>query len=256
MIFPKLFRGDAVCSMHLLGGNSVDLLIADLPYGMLNNGNPSASWDKCLDPAILWPEMLRVCKPTAPIILFGTGLFAAQLIMQQPKLYRYDLVWEKCGRCTGFLNAKRQPLRSHEQLLVFYREQPTYNPQMVKCDPSERTHSRGTLLRKPTNRCYGNFEATPSEVTDYKYPQSVIRIPKEHKEFYHPTQKPVALLEWLIKTYSNAGDTVLDPTMGSGSTMVATMNTGRSGIGIEIDEHYYDVARERCLQVFNSQPAV
>ena len=236
-----LYQGDCLDVLPTLADGSISACIADLPYGCLNKGNKHAQWDKEIDLDALWAQLLRVCKPNAAIVLFGQGLFSAKLMMSQPKLYRYDLIWRKGGRCSGFLNAKRQFLREHEQVLVFYRVQPSYNPQMVKCEPHKRNHSRGTQ-GKITNRCYGNFGKAEDMISDVKYPKSVLDFQREHKSFYHPTQKPVALLEYLISTYTNEGDAVLDCTMGSGSTLVACANTGRKGVGIELMEEYYNIA--------------
>lgn len=248
----ELCHGDCLDIMPTLADTSVDMVLADLPYGCLNKGNKHAQWDKEIDLNALWAQLLRVAKPNAAIVMFGQGLFSAKLIISQTKLYRYDLIWQKGGRCSGFLNAKRQPLREHEQILIFYDKLPTYNPQMTKCEPHQRNHSRGRQLSMQTNRCYGTFGKADDFISDSKYPKSVLRINREHKDFYHPTQKPVSLLEWLIKTYSNEGDTVLDMTMGSGSTMVACANTGRKGIGIELMQEYYDIAVKRVEGVNNS----
>jgi DNA modification methylase len=138
---------------------------------------------------------------------------------------------------------------------VFYKTLPTYNPQMSKCEPHERNHSRGNLSKKPTNRCYGDFKGAQSLITDEKYPTSIITVPKKHKngEWYHPTEKPVPLLEYLIRTYSNEKDTVLDATMGSGSTMVACVNTLRGGIGIELEEQYFSIAQKRVNEAIRDK---
>lgn len=242
-----LMRGDCLSRMKEIQDDSISACITDLPYSCLNKSNPSAQWDKEIDMPKMWEQVWRVLKPNGACILFGQGLFSAKLMLSQPKLYRYDLIWQKGGRCSGFLNAKKQPLREHEQILVFYRSQPTYNPQMIKCEPHQRNHSRGKN-ENPTNRCYGDFGKADDFISDEKYPKSVLNFQREHKNFYHPTCKPVALLEWLIKTYSNEGDTILDFTMGSGSTMVACANTNRKGIGIELMEEYYDIAVKRVKE--------
>jgi site-specific DNA-methyltransferase (adenine-specific)/modification methylase len=176
-------------------------------------------------------------------------MFTARLMMSNPKMWRYNLIWDKVGK-TGFLNANRMPLRQHEDICVFYDRQPTYHPQMVKCEPHKRNHSRGNNHAPCKNSCYGSFVETPTIITDEKFPGSIITIPKEHKNgsFYHPTQKSVALLEYLIRTYSNEGDTVLDATMGSGSTMVACVNTLRRGIGIELNDEYFAIAEKRVRE--------
>ena len=240
-----LYHGDCLDVLPTLAGGSISVCIADLPYGCLNKSNKHAQWDKEIDLDALWAQLLRVCKPNAAIVLFGQGLFSAKLIMSQPKLYRYSLVWDKINRPTGFLDARRKPLKIHEDILVFYRSLPTYNPQMTVGD---KVHSRGKCgngLGGGKNRCYGDFKQTEAVLTNEKYPNTICRFAKEHRNFNHPTQKPVALLEYLIRTYTNEGDVVLDCTMGSGSTLVACANTGRKGVGIELMEEYYNIAVKR-----------
>lgn len=244
-----LHNGDCLEVMPTLADGSVDMVCTDLPYAVLNKSNPSAKWDKEIDMDRMWEQVWRVLKPNGACILFGQGLFSAKLMMSQPKLYRYSLVWNKVLK-SGFLNANRMPLRQHEDILVFYRSLPTYNPQMTKCQPHQRNHSKGNMLQQQTNSCYGDFVGTPTIISDEKYPTSIVSIPKSHVngEFYHPTCKPVALMEYLIKTYSNEGDTILDFTMGSGSTMVACVNTNCKGIGIELMEEYYNIAVKRVQE--------
>lgn len=240
-----LYHGDCLDVLPTLADGSISACITDLPYGCLNKGNKHAQWDKEIDFDALWAQLLRVCKPNAAIVLFGQGLFSAKLMMSQPKLYRYSLVWDKINRPTGFLDARRKPLKIHEDILVFYRSLPTYNPQMTVGD---KVHSRGKCgngLGGGKNRCYGDFKQTEAVLTNEKYPNTICRFAKEHRNFNHPTQKPVALLEYLIRTYSNEGDAVLDCTMGSGSTLVACANTGRKGVGIELMEEYYNIAVKR-----------
>lgn len=242
-----LTQGDCLQVMPTLPEKSVDLVLADLPYGCLNKGNKHAKWDKEIDLDALWAELLRVAKPNAAIVLFGQGLFSAKLMMSQPKLYRYSLVWDKC-RATGFLNANKMPLRYHEDILVFYRKLPTYNPQMEDLNGRERNHPQGYGEHREYNRCYGGIKRISPQIYDKKHPRSIIKIPRGHgakADSYHPTQKPVPLLEYLIRSYSNEGDCVLDCTMGSGSTMVACANTKRKGIGIELMEEYYNIAVKR-----------
>ena len=192
--------------------------------------------------------METYAKPNAAVVLFGQGLFSAKLMMSQPKMYRYSLVWDK-GRTTGFLNANRAPLRKHEDILVFYGQQPTYNPQKKIVEPHLRTHSRGAKSTPKSNSCYGSLSQTAQDGTSCeKYPTSILQFPKKHKDWCHPTEKDVPLFEYLIRTYTNEGDTVLDCTMGSGSTMVACVNTGRKGIGIELTEEYFGIAVRRVRE--------
>jgi len=214
--------------------------------GVLNKGNSSAKWDSVIPFDRLWENYERVIKDNGIVVLFGQGMFTADLLMSNKKLWRYNLVWDKVAK-TGFLNSKRMQLRQHEDICIFYKSLPTYNPQMVKCEPHKRNHSKGNMLNPQKNSCYGSFVETPTIVSDEKFPTSIISIPKEHEtgKFHHPTQKPVLLLEYLIKTYTNEGDTVLDNTMGSGTTGVACKNLNRSFIGIEMDDKYFEIAKER-----------
>lgn len=242
----NLMLGDCLHIMQTIPDRSVDMVLCDLPYGVLNKGNVNAQWDKPLPMDALWTNWERVCKENAAIVLFGQGMFTADLMKSNPVWWRYNLVWKKGNRPTGFLDANRKPLRNHEDIIVFYQTQPTYHPQFTL---GELAHSRGNAgnskNKNTRNGCYGGFSATPTKLTREKYPISVIDIPKEHPQQWHPTQKPVALLEWLIRTYTDEGDTVLDNCMGSGSTGVACINTGRDFVGIEINEEYFAIARRR-----------
>lgn len=242
-----LLRGDCLELLKGISDSSVDCVVTDPPYSVLNKSNPHATWDRPFDMDAWWCEIWRVCKRNAAVVSFGQGVFSAKLILSQEKNYRYSLVWDKC-RATGFLNANKMPLRYHEDILVFYRALPTYNPQMEDLNGRERNHPQGYGEHREYNRCYGNIKRITPQIYDKKHPRSIITIAKEHgrkEHALHPTQKPIALMEYLIKTYTNEGDTVLDPFMGSGSTMVACANTGRRGIGIELMQEYYDIAVKR-----------
>lgn len=241
----ELWHGDCLEEMKKIADKSVDCVICDLPYEVLNKGNKNAQWDKMLPMDKLWEQYNRVIKDKGAIILFGQGMFTAQLMFSNPKMWRYNLIWDKVFK-TGFLNANRMPLRRHEDICVFYNKLPTYNPQMTKCEPHKRNHSKGNM-QKPQNNCYGSYVETPTIISDEKFPTSIIEISKEHcvGKFYHPTQKPVALIEWLIKTYTNEGDVILDNTAGSMTTAIAAINTDRRCICIEKDDHYFEVGSER-----------
>lgn len=239
----RIYNEDCLEGMKRIPDGSVDCIICDLPYGVLNKRNNGAKWDNVIPINHLWEQYKRIIKDNGAIVLFGQGMFSANLMMSNPKMWRYNLVWHKNGRCTGFLNAKRAPLREHEDICVFYKKQPVYNPQMVKCEPHQRNHSRGKGSK--TNHCYGEIKYTQQIITDFKYPRSVISIKKEHDIFFHPTQKPVALIEYLIKTYSNEGETILDNCMGSGTTAIACMNTNRNFIGFELNKEFYDISLKR-----------
>lgn len=237
----RLVNGDCLEILPGLADGSVDMVLADLPYACLNKSNRHAQWDREISMDALWPELLRVCRENAAIVLFGQGLFSARLMMSRPSLYRYSLVWDKV-RTTGFLNANRAPLRRHEDILVFYRRQPVYNPQKRIVEPHLRTHSRGARETPKSNSCYGNMRQLAQDGTSCeKFPTSILRFQKKHKDWCHPTEKDVPLLEYLIRTYTNEGDCVLDCAAGSFSTMVACVNTGRRGVGIELMPEYYEI---------------
>lgn len=246
-----LYNGDCLEEMRRIPDGSVDMILDDLPYATLNRKSEAGQWDTLIPFEPMWEQFLRVTKEDAAIILFAQGMFTAQLMMSRPKLYRYSMVWDKC-RSTGFLNASKMPLRRHEDILVFYRKQPTYNPQMESCQPNERSHSRGTKLKDPTNRCYGTFKATPSIITDKKYPGSILRFSKPHCTGNHPTEKSVDLCRWLIRSYTNKGDTVLDATAGSGTTGVAAVIEDRNCICIEKERKYFEVMQRRIDEAINT----
>lgn len=245
----QIYHGDCLEKMKDIPDGSVDMVLCDLPYGTLNKSNRSAQWDKPLPMDKLWKEYKRVVKKNGAILLFASGMFTARIMMSNPRKWRYNLIWKKGNRPSGFLNAKRMPLRNHEDICVFYDKLPTYNPQMWK---GQMIHGR--KKNEGINRCYGNFKYVDPVMTDMKYPISVIDIPKEHTKgkFFHPTQKPVALCEWLIKTYSNEGDTILDNCAGSFSTGVACVNTNRKFIGIELDKNYCDIGEKRVAEAIEN----
>lgn len=245
----EIYNEDCLEGMKRISSHTVDCVVCDLPYGVLSKGNKKAGWDIQIPLEPLWKQYERICKENAAIILFGQGMFTAKLMMSNPKMWRYNLIWDK-NSPTGFLNANRMPLRSHEDICVFYKKLPTYHPQKEKCGIGNRNHSRGNIEQPKTNRCYWKFKEYPSVISDEKFPKSIIHIPKEHStgKFYHPTQKPVALLEYLIKTYTNEGDTVLDNCMGSGSTGVASVSTLRNFIGFEKEKKYFDISFKRLCE--------
>ena len=249
-----LYHGNCLEEMAKVPDRSIDMILCDLPYEVLHKDNPNAQWDRLIPFEPLWTHYNRVIKDSGAIVLFAQGMFTAQLMMSQPKLWRYNLIWDKC-RVTGFLNANRMPMRCHEDICVFYKSLPKYNPQMGVGVPN---HSRGRGLHKETNNCYGQYKTgrtydydkkiakvAPTR-PDEKFPESIIRIRKEHETtVYHPTQKPVALLSYLIRTYTDEGDCILDNTMGSGSTGVAAVFEKRDFIGIELNDEYYAIACRR-----------
>ena len=219
--------------MKEIPDKSVDMILCDLPYGTTHN-----KWDTIIPFDKLWAQYKRIIKDNGAILLFSQMPFGASLIMSNPKMFRYEWIWEK-NQAVGFLNAKKMPLRKHENILVFYKHLPTYNPQgLIKLD--EPIQEEGSANRNGKN--YG--VADKSFIRTHKnYPTDIITFSNDSG--YHPTQKPVDLLEYLIKTYTNEGDVVLDNCMGSGSTGVACKNTNREFIGMELDEKYFKIACER-----------
>lgn len=239
--------GDCMELMQKIPDGSVDMVLCDLPYGSTKN-----PWDRTLDLDWLWPIYKRVVKQNGAICLFADGMFMADLMKSNRAGWRYNLVWDKVLP-SGFLNANRMPLRRTEEIVVFYRKQPVYHPQKVLGKPS---HSKGNLVGKQAddsirNRDYGNYTVVDNskEHGAWKHPTSLLTFQKPHpSKSLHPTEKPVLLCEWLIKTYTDPGDTVLDNCMGSGTTGIACLNTGRNFIGIEKNPKDFAVARERILR--------
>jgi site-specific DNA-methyltransferase (adenine-specific)/modification methylase len=239
--------GDCLELMKDIPDHSVDMILCDLPYGCLNKKNPGAKWDSQLPLNILWDEYKRIIKEKGAVVLFGSGMFTAELMMSNKKWWKYNLIWKKGNRVSGFLNANRAPLRNHEDIVVFCSGSPTYNPQMEYSGPHTICHRKGKLDKGFSNNCYGDFMSTPTVISEYKYPKSVLNFDKEHPSI-HPTQKSVKLCEFLIRSYTNEGETVLDNCMGSGSTGVACVNTGRNFIGIELEPKYFDIAKKRICE--------
>lgn len=231
-----LKQGDCIELMKELPSQSIDLVLCDPPYGQT-----CCKWDTLLPLEDIWKELIRVCKDNACFLFFAKGLFSAKLILSNEKIFKYEIIWHK-SRATNFLNSKRQPLRKHEKIIVFYKKQPTYNPQFTKGKPYIRVKSQQeSEVYRPME------EITIENIDGLRYPNDVVYYPTAENEGlqFHPSQKPIALLEYLIKTYSNENDTVLDFTMGSGSTGVACVNTNRSFIGFELDEKYFNIASKR-----------
>ena len=231
----ELLQGDCLELMKDIPDGSVDMILADLPYGTTRN-----KWDEILPFNALWKEYERIIKDNGAIVLHSQQPFTSKLIMSNSKIYKYSWIWSK-SQVSGFLNAKRQPLREHEDICVFYKKQCTYNPQMIK----------GKMQLKNTggdSSNYNKFEAQPHYSDEY-YPKTILDFPLRRFKGGHPTQKPVELAEYLIKTYTNEGDTVLDNVMGSGTTGVACKNLNRNFIGMELDEEYFKIATERINEV-------
>ena len=248
----KLYLGDCLEVMDKLieQGVVVDAIITDPPYGTTTRNK----WDKIIPLDLMWDRLNKLIKPNGIILLFADEPFTSKLICSNLKNFKYRITWDK--QCpSGFLNAKRMPLKRTEDICVFYKKQPTYNPQMVD---AKKENIRPVNAYESTSNNYGNHITKPSSDYDKtkRYPTNLYSLSKIVKECnstnrVHPTQKPVDLLKYLIKTYTNENELVLDFTMGSGSTGVACLNTNRRFIGIELDEKYFDISINRIFENYN-----
>ena len=300
----KIYLGDCLELMKQIPDGSIDMILCDLPYG-----TTQCKWDTIIPLDKLWKEYNRVCKKNAAIVLTSAQPFTSALIMSNPKYFKYNWIWEK-SKATGYLNAKKMPMRAHEDVCIFYRKPPTYNPQMVQGQPynkgtahrptsvygaqglKEKTKKRKqiakmikdkdrldalklvrlemdkmnlswSIIDKTTSMIERIIEAvkplktTVKNTTGLRYPRTVQYFKTAESEgkksVIHPTQKPIALFEYLIKTYTNEGDVVLDNCVGSGTTAVACINTKRKYIGMELDEEYYNKCIARINKLTNNE---
>lgn len=229
---------DCLEGMKTIPDKSIDMILCDLPYGETDNFE-----DKPLPFEPLWEQYKRIIKHNGAIVLFAQGLFYVDLVNSNRKMFRYDFSWDKV-LTSGFLNANKMPLRQHEQIAVFYKKKPTYNPQYSIGKPN---HSKGKpKINKNNNYGAYNFVDNHIEQGCRKHPTSILRFSKPHpSKAIHRTEKPISLLEFLIKTYTNEGETVLDNCIGSGGTAVACLNTNRNYIGFEISREIYETATQR-----------
>lgn len=252
----RLFEEDCIGCMEQLPDACIDMILCDLPYGMTQN-----KWDSYIPLDALWRQYTRIIKPGGAIALTSQGLFTARLIMSCPDLFKYKWVWEK-SKPTNFLNAKKQPLRKHEDICIFYSKQPVYHPQMTPGEPYDKGVRKNQL-----SGCYGDFLPVHVRSDGERYPTDVIYIKTAESEgdVLHPTQKPVELGRYLIRTYTNPGDIVLDNAFGSGSFLVAALLEGRNFIGMEKNENvalfkrseidYIEVAKKRLEIAWHELPA-
>jgi site-specific DNA-methyltransferase (adenine-specific) len=223
--------------MDLIPDGSVDLILADPPYG-----TTACKWDAVIPFEPMWKQVWRVLKPNGAAVFTASQPFMSVLIAGQIERFKHDWVWQK-SRPSGHLNAKKKPMLEHEGIAVFARLPVTYNPQMRKGLPN---HVSAKPRMAVHSDCYGEQNSVIEAITEDKYPKTILPFTVvSPTNNLHPTQKPVALMEYLIRTYTNEGETVLDFTMGSGTTGVACMNTGRRFIGIEQDEGYFKIAQKR-----------
>ena len=244
----ELHLGDCLELMKEIPDESIDFICCDLPYGTTN-----IKWDTPLDLEQMWAEYGRIIKPKGMICLFGSQPFTSNLICSKLNWFRYELVWNK-NKCGSPGLAKYRPMKTHENILLFSKKSGgIYNPQMEEGEPYHREskNPEGYVGRK-NDHGYGLKPLKGFTNTGTRYPKSILNISRDFsaQQQIHPTQKPVPLMEWLIKTYSNKGDVVLDNCMGSGSTGIAAINLGRNFIGMEIEQEYMDISQERIAEVY------
>jgi len=240
-----LMRGDCLERMKEIPDSSVDMVLTDPPYG-----TTACSWDSVIPFEPMWAQLKRITKKNGAVVLFGGEPFSSHMRVSNIKMYKYDWVWDKVT-ARGHLVAKKRPMAQNESISVFYSNAPTYNPQMtLKSKPQ-----KGSSVESSRTELIGG--ATTKQklqvIRTHSYPKTILTFGMD-KNCGHPTQKPVALMEYLTKTYTNPNETVLDFTMGSGTTGVAAMNLGRKFIGIELDDKYFAIAEERIKQAFDAGP--
>lgn len=233
-----LIHGDCLEEMKNIPDGSIDMVLTDPPYG-----TTACKWDEIIPFEPMWEQLKRIIKQNGAIIMTASQPFTSKLVMSNLKMFKYEWVWEK-ERPTNPLLCKKQPPKYHENIIVFYEKQPTFNPTKVKRKEENKRNNKVRNYKDDTKTDTGKYgEMVLSGSDDYIYQSNILRIPMQRG--LHPTQKPVALMEYLIKTYTNEGDTVLDFTMGSGTTGVACKNLNRNFIGIELDKEYFEIATKR-----------
>ena len=249
----NVFEGDCLEIMKQLPDKSIDMVLCDLPYGTTQN-----KWDSVIPLGELWQQYRRIVKDDGAIVLTSQGMFTAELMVSNPKMFRYKWIWEK-SKSTNFLNAKKQPLRKHEDVCVFYRRQPVYHPQMIDGEPYDKGIRKNQL-----SGSYGDFQPVHVHSDGKRYPTDIIYFKTAESEgkVFHSTQKPVKLGRYFVRTYTNPGDIVLDNTSGSGSFLVAALLEGRNFVGIEKNENvalfkkgdidYIAVTKKRLRDAWNS----
>jgi len=234
-----LMQGDCLERMKEIPDGSVDMVLTDPPYG-----TTACKWDAVIDLPLMWEQLKRVIKPNGAIVMTASQPFTSALVMSNVAMFKYDWVWQK-PKGTGHLNAKKMPMRDKEDVLVFYSKQATYNPQFL---PGGAYREKSGWKNTKGYAGYGADKRTGNNNDGKRFPKQVIKFGVVERGTVHPTQKPVALMEYLVRTYTHEGETVLDFTMGSGTTGVAAKNLGRKFIGIELDQTYYDIAEKRITE--------
>ena len=233
----QLMHGDCLEKMKEIEIGSVDMILCDPPYG-----TTACKWDSIIPLETMWEQLKRIIKPNGAILLMAQTPFDKVLGASNLQMLKYEWIWEKTA-ATGHLNAKKMPMKAHENILVFYKKPPTYNAQKTQGHKPVNSYSK---KNDSDGECYGKTKSSSGGGNTDRYPRSIQVFSSDKQKLkLHPTQKPVALMEYLIKTYTNEGETVLDFTMGSGTTGVAAKNLNRNFIGIELDDKYFEIAKER-----------
>ena len=236
----KIIRGDCVKVMKDIEDKSIDMILADLPYG-----TTACSWDTIIPFEPLWEQYKRIIKDNGAIVLTASQPFTSALVMSNPSWFRYEMIWEKDYPTNPYI-AKKQIMKRHENILIFYKKQSVFNPQMIEREKGKfRNNKKKTYVHRIMNK---DFTSTRSGNEPLVYPSSIQKFNRDRQISLHPTQKPVALFEYLIKTYTNEGDLVLDNCIGSGTTAVACKNLNRNFIGIEKELEYCKIAEDRLRQ--------
>lgn len=243
-----VYHEDCLSGMNRISDKSVDMILCDLPYGTTD-----CKWDVIIPFAELWAHYERIIKDNGAIVLMSAEPFTSLLICSNLKMFRYDLIWDKVGS-TGFLNAKKMPLRRHENILVFYKKLPVYNPQKTPGKAYSKTRSKVAEVYQKVNNFTSNSDGL-------MYPTSILEMAKHgcigsnhdrQQSSFHPTQKPVGLFSWLIRTYTTEGDLILDNCMGSGTTAIACINENRHFLGFEKDENFFKLSIDRINAATNT----
>lgn len=248
MQLNEVYQGDCLEIMDAIGDKTIDMILCDLPFGTTN-----CKWDTPINLQELWKQYERIIKDDGAIVLFGQSPFDKVLGASNLQLLRYEWIWEKTA-ATGHLNAKKMPLKAHENILVFYKKLPVYNPQKTQGHKPVNSYTKYLDVQNKSE-IYNNVskEISGGGNTD-RYPRSVLQFASDKQKLnLHPTQKPLALCEYLIKTYSNEGNIILDNCAGSGTTLLAAQNLNRNFIGIEKEEQYVEVARKRLSEAIQLQ---
>ena len=240
----ELWQGDCLELMKDIPDKSVDMILCDLPYG-----TTQCKWDSVIPFEPLWEQYNRIIKDNGAILLFSSQPFTSALVMSNPKMYKYEWIWQKTHP-KGHLNAKKMPMRAHENIEVFYKKPPLYNPQMTH-GHKRKVANTNYIRESDGNSCYGREVRNTSYDSTDRYPLDVqVFSNADQSKKLHPTEKPVELCEYMIKTYTNEGDIILDNCMGSGTTGVACANTNRRFVGIELDNNYFEIAKNRISEVY------